>query len=116
MLADTAYGGDANVEYAKSQGIELISPVPGNITGERGSVASETAETSETSVTSETSESTETSKASEVSEVSEASEASEGDSQEMPAPENEEDSSKRFSLADFQDRQGRENNSLPHGE
>ncbi|MDR2367072.1 MAG: transposase [Deltaproteobacteria bacterium] len=32
LTADTAYGGDANSEYAASKGIELLSPVPGNTT------------------------------------------------------------------------------------
>ncbi len=30
LLADTAYGGDDNVEQAKEQGVELVAPVPGN--------------------------------------------------------------------------------------
>lgn len=30
MLADAGYGGDKNVEWAKSQAIELVSPVPGS--------------------------------------------------------------------------------------
>jgi hypothetical protein len=34
-LADTLYGSDENVEYAKSQGVELISPVPGKKTNEK---------------------------------------------------------------------------------
>jgi hypothetical protein len=33
LLADTAYGGDENVEYAKSKGTRLISPVPGHKIG-----------------------------------------------------------------------------------
>jgi hypothetical protein len=33
ILADTAYGSDENVEFAASQGVELVSPVPGKKTG-----------------------------------------------------------------------------------
>ncbi len=29
MLADTAYGGDANVQSAKEEGVDLVAPVPG---------------------------------------------------------------------------------------
>jgi hypothetical protein len=46
ILADTAYGSDANVEYAKSQGVNLVSPVPGNITREHDSVTQENSEVS----------------------------------------------------------------------
>jgi hypothetical protein len=35
LLADTAYGGDENVELAKSHGIKLVSPVPGNKVDEK---------------------------------------------------------------------------------
>jgi hypothetical protein len=35
IVADTAYGGDENVEYAAARGIELLSPVPGNKKGSR---------------------------------------------------------------------------------
>jgi IS5 family transposase len=42
LLADTSYGGDENVEYAKENGIELISPVPGHKVGKKDDSTLET--------------------------------------------------------------------------
>jgi IS5 family transposase len=44
LTADTAYGGDENVEYAKSKGIDLISPIPGAKVDGKDAAASLTSE------------------------------------------------------------------------
>jgi hypothetical protein len=43
LLADTAYGSDDNVEFAKEEGVDLVSPVPGSKGGTKESSAIETA-------------------------------------------------------------------------
>jgi hypothetical protein len=45
MVADAGYGGDANVEYARQSGVNLVSPVPGKSPGQTTSSTKETNQT-----------------------------------------------------------------------
>jgi hypothetical protein len=47
LLADTAYGGDDNTQYAASKGIELVSPVAGKKMDGHSADSSETTDTEE---------------------------------------------------------------------
>jgi hypothetical protein len=94
-LADTLYGSDENVEYAKEQGVELISPVPGNKTNKKNAPTTDSVKDNcETEISSVEPNQIIASEDTVETEESEGSEGSEGSERSA-------ESSKCFSLADF---------------